>query len=479
MTSPAQTHWSDATTITQQTSIGQLRGLMRDGLAVFRGIPYAQAPTGDLRFAAPQRRTPFTETFDATQWGATPQRHNPGFAIPEPVVPGEDILNLNVFAPQHALDSASALPVMVWIHGGGYVSGSSAGDWYDGRTFAAKGVIVVSISYRLGFDGFGHLDGAPDNRGILDWICALEWVKDVISSFGGDPNNVTIAGQSAGGGAILSLLGTQAARGLFSRAWVLSGVLESTSITNATQATADFAKDLGISADITGFSSISDSDLQKAALGLPSMLAFPPIVGGELYPENIIEGIVSISGDIDVVIGATADETIWDPSETALDLVVALGMLAARGVAAENAQAALQIISERYELVPGRIITEQLFRSTVATVVERRAAAAARTWAYDYRWAPEQSGLALHCNEIPVFFGLVEDPTVTPVLGTVPSEVTAAFHGAALAFIKGAGLSWDQQVGGPLEAAAGFCSIDAHGAASGDGFAAGAHLAAL
>ncbi|WP_343914991.1 carboxylesterase family protein [Paeniglutamicibacter kerguelensis] len=462
-----------------QTSVGQMRGLESNGVAVFRGIPYAKAPLGDLRFAAPERRTPFTETFDATQWGATPQRHSPGFDIPEPVVPGEDILNLNVFAPSDALDGGASLPVLVWIHGGGYVAGCAVGAWYDGREFAADGVVVVSISYRLGFDGFGHLDGAPDNRGILDWICALGWVRDTISSFGGDPGNVTIAGQSAGGGAILSLLATEAARGLFKRAWVMSGVLESTTTAQAALATAEFAQTVGVTPDIDGFASIADTDLQKAVMGMPSMLAFPPITGGKLFPHGIAEGIAAVSHDIDVVIGATADETLWNPAETALAHDDALAMLQSQGVSAEAAALALQHISERYELLPGRILTEKLFRSVIPAVLELRSDATARTWTYDYRWSPVKSGMALHCNEIPAFFGLAEDPTVTPVLGSVPAEVSDMFHGSALRFAKGEALDWQPATGGVLEPATGTCTIDAEGSAPGDGFAAAAHLSAL
>ena len=125
--------------------------------------------------------------------------------IPEPSVPGESTLNVNVFTPAPATDAA--LPVLVYIHGGGYFAGSPASPWYDGAAFNRDGVVTVSISYRLGFDGFGWIADAPMNRGVLDWLLALEWVRDNIAAFGGDPARVTIAGQSAGGGAVLTLLG--------------------------------------------------------------------------------------------------------------------------------------------------------------------------------------------------------------------------------------------------------------------------------
>ena len=115
--------------------------------------------------------------------------------------------------------------MLVYIHGGGYTAGSPASPWYDGRAFNRDGVVTVTVSYRLGFDGFGHIAGAPSNRGVRDWLAALEWVRDNIAAFGGDPSRVTIAGQSAGGGAVLTLLGMPAAQDLFHAVWALSGAL--------------------------------------------------------------------------------------------------------------------------------------------------------------------------------------------------------------------------------------------------------------
>ena len=183
--------------------------------AAFLGIPFAQAPVGDLRFAAPVPPEPWEGIRDALEYGATAQRGDPGITlIPEPSVPGESTLNVNVFTPAPG-ETDAALPVLVYIHGGGYTAGSPASPWYDGRAFNRDGVVTVSVSYRLGFDGFGHIPGAPSNRGVRDWIAALEWVRDNIAAFGGDPSRVTIAGQSAGGGAVLTLLGMPAAQHLF------------------------------------------------------------------------------------------------------------------------------------------------------------------------------------------------------------------------------------------------------------------------
>ncbi|WP_431797054.1 carboxylesterase family protein [Microbacterium kunmingense] len=206
-------------------SCGAVRGRWRGepgdpgASAAFLGIPFAEPPVGERRFAAPVPVPPWDGVRDATAYGATAQRGDTGITlIPEPSVEGDSTLNVNVFTPRPG-DTDAALPVLVYIHGGGFTSGSPASPWYDGRAFNRDGVVTVSISYRLGFDGFGEIPDAPTNRGVRDWLAALEWVQRHIRDFGGDPTRVTIAGQSAGGAAVLTLLGMPAAQHLFHSAW--------------------------------------------------------------------------------------------------------------------------------------------------------------------------------------------------------------------------------------------------------------------
>ena len=169
---------------------GRVRGRWRtaaDGSrsAAFLGIPFAEPTVGERRFGAPVRVAAWEGTRDAGAFGATAQRGDPGITlIPEPSIPGDGTLNGNVVTPD---PGAAGLPVLVWIHGGGFFSGSPASPWYDGRAFARDGAVTVTISYRLGVDGFGHIDGAPSNRGVRDWLAALEWVQENIAAFGGDP----------------------------------------------------------------------------------------------------------------------------------------------------------------------------------------------------------------------------------------------------------------------------------------------------
>lgn len=212
------------TTVT--TGLGELEGLtvtVPDGdVEVFRGVRFAEAPVGDLRFRPPVGVRPWSGVVDATGFGnRSPQAPMSDLLGPEePGALDEDCLFLNVFTP--GTDQAER-PVMVWIHGGAYVTGSA--NSYDGSIIAAQGdVVVVAINYRLGLLGFLDLSGSdPElagsaSNGIRDQVLALEWVRDHIAAFGGDPNNVTIFGESAGGGSVLGLLATPSADGLYHKA---------------------------------------------------------------------------------------------------------------------------------------------------------------------------------------------------------------------------------------------------------------------
>jgi para-nitrobenzyl esterase len=195
-----------------RTAEGVVEGRWRQGHAEFRGIPYAQPPVEALRFAAPVPPRRWEGTRQAAEFGPVPPQSGPVLASsPE----GTDWLTLNVCTPD---PGRARLPVLVWIPGGGYMMADSGDPMYDPAALAGAGLVVVSVNYRVGAEGFALLDGAPPNRGFLDQIAALHWVRRNIAAFGGDPDQVTVAGQSAGAGSIAALLTMKPVRGLFRRA---------------------------------------------------------------------------------------------------------------------------------------------------------------------------------------------------------------------------------------------------------------------
>ncbi|MGH8125398.1 MAG: carboxylesterase/lipase family protein [Rhodanobacteraceae bacterium] len=210
-----------------QIASGRIRGVEHDGLDVFKGIPFAAPPLGPLRWRPPQPVEPWTGVRSALRFGHDcMQIFSPGDATPRSTTPSEDCLYLNVWAPAR---HTAKLPVIVWIYGGGFVNGGSSSPVFDGAVFAHQGLVFVSFNYRLGRFGFFAFpalfreDSLAGNYAFMDQIAALRWVKQNIAAFGGDPDNVTVFGESAGGMSVNVLLTSPLAHGLFKRAIVESG----------------------------------------------------------------------------------------------------------------------------------------------------------------------------------------------------------------------------------------------------------------
>lgn len=448
--------------------LGTVRGAWRDAgtplaSASFLGIPFAQPPVGALRFAAPVPTEPWEGVRDALEYGATPQRGDTGITlVPEPSVPGESTLNVNVFTPSPG-DTAAQLPVIVYIHGGGYTSGSPASPWYDGRSFARHGVVMVTVSYRLGFDGFGHIEGAPSNRGVRDWIAALEWVRDHIAAFGGDPTRVTLAGQSAGGGAVLTLLGLPAAQHLFHGAWVMSGALADVSAERAVAISTRLAALAGVPATREGFASVPEERLlalqQKAGAssgnplaGVRTLLAeglpWGPSIDGDLITQRTLDSIqAGIGSDKPLVIGATDDEFTMtlDDARGKLRFVPVGLALSQLGMPRSTRRAYLAAnTSQRHKgtgAVLGRYVTDAVFRSQVVRVAEARGATP--TWTYEFSWPSPTRTWALHCLDLPFWFDSLEADGVSAIAGDDPPQALAdEIHGAALSLARTGKLGW-------------------------------------
>lgn len=444
---------------------GEVRGFWRGDSAAFLGIPFAQAPVGDLRFAAPVPPEPWDGVRDAVAYGATAKREKPGekTLIPEPAVAGESTLNVNVFTPAPGREDAD-LPVLVYIHGGGFTEGSPASPWYDGAAFNRDGVVTVTISYRLGFDGFGHIAGAPSNRGVRDWLAALEWVQTNVAAFGGDPSRVTIAGQSAGGGAVLTLLGMPAAQGLFHAAWALSPALGDVPGERARTLAAKLANLAGVPATRDGFASVDEATLTglQERAGRPAStdrlafvhalledgLTWGPMIDGDFITRPTIDSLrAGVGADIPLVIGATDDEftMVTDGAKNLLRLIPASLALGRLNVDARARKAYLAANAAQRRkgtaAVLGRYVSDVVFRSVVARTAEARGGE--RTWVYRFSWTSPTIGWACHCLDVPFWFDCLDAEAVPALAGDDPPRaLAAALHGAAAALVRDADPGW-------------------------------------
>lgn len=281
---------SAASASTVGTESGELEGTSENGVFSFKGIPYAAPPTRDLRWRAPQPAQPWQGTRRADRYGDACIQP-PGLSAKLGVDPGplsEDCLYLNVWTPN--VDASKNLPVMVWIHGGAFLFGTGGATLYDGGPLARKGVVVVTLNYRLmqlGFFVHPALEredpGGPANFGLLDQIAALRWVRRNISAFGGNPGNVTIIGQSAGGKSVLALFASPAARGLFHKGIAMSSY-------GLPDATREKARDAGI--NVAAALELRGADATAAELRDVTAERF-----GALTAREVGIGPVPISGD--------------------------------------------------------------------------------------------------------------------------------------------------------------------------------------
>ncbi len=320
-----------AASTTARIPTGILAGTRAAGIRRFLGVPYAAPPVGRNRFAVPQPVEPWEGVRDATRRGPSAP-HKVG-EFPQLDVKslvgdggerGDDYLTLNVWAPE----DASGAPVMVFIHGGGYVTGNKDAPVHDGSAFARAGVVCIAINYRLGIEGFLPIPGIPTNLGLRDMLAALRWVQDNVAAFGGDPGNVTVFGESAGAMAIANLLGSPLAKGLFRRAIVQSGhgamVRE---IPVARRLVAKLAKLLRIPATAEGFASVpfdkAWAAMEKVSKPWPGIdlrdarghepvfgiSRFIPVVGDDVLPEPTLRALEKGAGaEVELLIGTNADE---------------------------------------------------------------------------------------------------------------------------------------------------------------------------
>ena len=311
------------------TSLGRVRGYVDGRMFAFRGIPYAASTTGANRFLPPQKATPWTGVREAVELGLrAPQAQDarvPEWFVMDRTEPqGEECLVVNVWTP--GLNDNAKRPVVVWLHGGGFTGGSNGFLAYDGANLARKhNVVVVGVNHRLNVFGFlylGDLGGSRyenSNVGMLDIVSALEWVKANADRFGGDASRVTIFGQSGGGSKVSTLLGMPAAKGLFHRAYAMSGSqVRSIPREQATQSARAFLTKLGLGPNqVDQLHTLPMRRIRAAFIeGGPGIGGFAPVVDGTSLPAHIFDpAATGVSADVPLMIGSTETEQTWNESQ--------------------------------------------------------------------------------------------------------------------------------------------------------------------
>ncbi|MFC7330039.1 carboxylesterase/lipase family protein [Marinactinospora rubrisoli] len=437
-----------------RTSAGAVRGVRDDFGEFYRAIPYAAAPIGARRFTSPAPHPGWSGVRDGTR---------PSPTAPQPVrdfgrldmapyfgpgwVRGEEYLTVDVRTP--AADGGSR-PVMVFVHGGGFVTGSNRAALYDGSAFARDGIVLVTVNYRLGVPGFLDLKGAPANRGMLDVLAALGWVRATIAAFGGDPDNVTIFGQSAGATLVGALLATPEANGLFRRAIIQSGSgTGAFTPEQAQRVTSTVAAALGVEPTAEAFAAIPDERFLEilpalAGLDLRTSTATDPLAG--LSPFSLVLPVQPADGlaagparDVDLLIGTNTEEghLYLVPqgdleSSTEADVLAIAARVHADPTAAITAHRAAEP-----NATPGRlrsaVLGEALFGAGTARMAQAHAQiSGGRTHVYSFGYRSTalngQLGAA-HTVELPFVFDIADKPWLhgdTGLLGPDPAPAGLA-----------------------------------------------------
>jgi para-nitrobenzyl esterase len=445
-------HQESQPTSPVSTTTGRVTGRTEDGLSVFRGIPFARPPVGPLRFQAPQPAEAWAGLRPADRFGAPPPQPQ-GRAVSAPPGAGDpdDWLTVNVWSPD---PGQAGLPVMVWIYGGAYVAGAASAPGYDGAALAGQGVVLVSFNYRLGMEGFAQLTGAPANRGLLDQVAALRWVQDNIAAFGGDPGQVTVFGESAGAGSVVSLLAMPAAAGLFGTAIAQSvpGTFFAAELAAdlATAATAHLGQPPDASAlqDAAPQQLVDAGQQVLASFGHSSnrdrwgavahtLTPFSPVVDGEVLPTDPWDALANSHGhgrDVELIIGHNRDEcrlfTIGDDLAAA-EVTSALAAFSPRpGGAITGAAAYRQAFPEAddtrlYELA----YSDWLFRMPAVHLADAHASRGGITYLYELTYPAPGAGGALgacHGLDVPLVFGTPQADFGAMLLGDpVPESALA------------------------------------------------------
>lgn len=465
-----------------RTQSGSVQGLVHDGIQTFKGIRYGAAPVGSLRFMPPEKPKPWKDVADATEFGAPAIQMASG-ATSSPVsdfgrqlatiyttpaemkIDNEDCLFLNVWTP--ALADGKKRPVMFWIHGGGYAYGSGAWPIYDGANLARKGdVVVVTVNHRLNAFGYLYLaEVANDsfaksgNAGMLDLVAALEWVRDNVAAFGGDPGNVTIMGESGGGAKVSTLLAMPDAKGLFHKAVIQSGPgLRGIPKAMATKVARDLLTELQISpTDIKSLQCVPADTIIAAAhasasrtggAGIGGMMRLAPVVDGVVLPSDPFEPHApAVSANVPILIGSNKDEMTlfaaadpWFGRLTDAQLSDRVkGMPGGKGEALLAAYRKLRPNYSPTYLMTSLMTGGGMFFGSVRLAEHKAEQNAAPVFMYQLVWdTPVAGGLfkTPHTLDIPFMFDNVDKARVLVGPGSKPEALARQMSDAWIAFAK-------------------------------------------
>lgn len=481
-----------------QTRFGKVRGRVENGVWAFKGIPYAAPLDVESRFSPPERPVVWPEVFDAFEFGPIAPQPDP---IPAMSILGDptewdenNCLTLNIWTP--AADGAKR-PVMVWIHGGGFSTGSSSQVLYRGDRLASNGdVVVVTVNYRLGSFGFlahprfgttwdaggdGSGGVAGDNGstqcygnwGLMDQIAALRFIQEIISDFGGDPSNITIFGESAGGMSVAALLVAKEAEGLFQKAIIESGPPSSISMELATRRALRIAELVGVDVNDMSRSTwarVSPEEIIKAdqQLGLEVLddsampLAFMPTADGGLYDTSLADLISSgETAKVPLLIGTNRDETAFFSAGEILSGGLDEDRLLRRIARILSDDSASEVVDKYGHVRDGRgegtspvelwtaISTDYVFRLPSIGMAAAHMRAGSPAYVYLFDWETPFMGSSLgscHALEVPFVFGTIDEPAVQPFsgFGTEAVELSSAMQQAWVAFARSGTPSCDR-----------------------------------
>jgi para-nitrobenzyl esterase len=448
---------------------GELRG-RRDGDVIgFLGVPYAAPPFGANRMRPPVSPEHWQGVRDATRFGPTAPKADyvPMYMplFPEVTIAGEDCLNLNVWAPS---EGGAGLPVLVWIHGGAFTNGSNSLPEYNGSAFARDGVVTVAVNYRLGAEGFLFTGDGTANLGLLDQVAALEWVRDNIGAFGGDPGRVTVAGESAGAWCVAALLATPRAAGLFRQAIIQSGGGQHYLLPEQGLLVArELAAVLGVPPAREAFAALPPDRVASACRELLaevqtapdpakwgslalSQQPFAPVIDGDVLPEPVLPAIAAGSGSgVPLLIGTTAEEArLILVAAGVIDQVDDAALAQAAAGYGLSSEAIAVYRQNRPHASPGdllsAIVSDWYFRIPSIRIAEARSdrAAGAPTWMYRFDWAAPSLGSG-HSVEIPFVFDTLGVPGSQRLGEHPPQAVADTTHRLWADFIAKGEPGWD------------------------------------